>query len=409
MFIGGLMEIKKCEDIQEFVQKIDEIAKAPSSEWQGKTVTKGEPITAKNIEAFFSINAKMLAHYSQNPVLGQSLQALSKRIDKELDKDDAQNISRLFFSNTEKMRLPHAVQRNIMGRIAKDIVQNEPTIKGEFTIEKIRQLQEDTKTHRKQLRDFVKNTSLVAKEWRGFGSDSKASWLNNHPDELKEFTGIQTGNDLVNFLKQHGRELTKLQLFDIRDLSNDHIRDIALFCPKLQSLSLPFSDKITDKAFDHFEKMTNLLSLNTGGAKFTVLDFDKLPKKLENFRGSVLFGVKKLEGSFPDSLRDLTLTGFPAELNKQVEKLIYSLPPQISVLGFSCEGLTEIDLDRLPGEVSMLTLYDAQGLTNVNMTAIPGKLNALTLDKAPAAIYARLKRDLEEASDYRVKIVWQAP
>lgn len=72
----------QCDNIKEFVEKVDQIVEADQVEWQGKKVTFGDPENISNLKDFLASNAKFWAD-SQNPAVGARLLALSGRIKKE--------------------------------------------------------------------------------------------------------------------------------------------------------------------------------------------------------------------------------------------------------------------------------------------------------------------------------------
>lgn len=396
------MEIKKYDDIKEFVEKIDEMANAPSSEWQGKTVTKGEPLTAENIVAFFNANDTMLKHYTKNPVLGQSLEEFSKKIHKELDVEDAQVISKQFLSNIEKMRMPRELHTKIVKDTAEIFVQNKPTRETSGA-----EYKQDRAKHRTELNEFFKSTPLVAKDWKAMTNDAKVVWLNDNPGELSSLTGAQTSDELMAFLKDHGKELTSLLLHDFKDIDDEHIRQIALYCPNLQELDLVSSENITSKSFDYFENMTNLLDLEIRGSKFTEIDFDKLPRKLHTLGALSLTGVKEIKGTAPRSLQSLNIPELPLVPKEQVESLIYNLPANVNYLSVSVRALTEVDLDKLPDRMRSLIFCDPDRITNYKMSKVPQNLNSINIGHGPVSTYEKLAADL--SGKRRVIIVWQRP
>lgn len=392
------MEIKKCEDIKEFIEKIDEMTKASSAEWQGKTVTNEAPLSAENIEAFLNINASFLRHYSHNPTLGQSLEEFSKRFTKELGDEKTLPINKYFLSNIKTMRLPRELHSRLIKDVAKDFVQKEPTYKTSDN------LSEDKAEHKKKFDEFLKDTSLVNKEFKAMTNDAKVIWINSHPMDLQKLTGIKTSDQLMTLLKDHGKGVTNLCLVNFNDLSEDQVGQIALYCPNLEKLDLPDTPTISDKVFDHLEKMDNLIDLTICGSNFTVLSFDKLPKKLEVFGGLYLLNLKQFNGTLPASLKTFDVPDFPLIPKEQVERLLYNLPPRLQVLTICSEALTEVDLDRLPEKVRSLTFCGPFRITNFLLSKIPDKLEYINVSAGPFETYQKLRQDL--ATNRYISIVW---
>lgn len=95
------MKLKKCVDVIEFIQLVDKINRAPSSYWR-KESAKRSFIGPRDLLVFFNQNSRIMNHYRHHAALENSLRALNRKIQRELDEEYAQIIHSRFLHQIEE-------------------------------------------------------------------------------------------------------------------------------------------------------------------------------------------------------------------------------------------------------------------------------------------------------------------
>lgn len=282
----------QCDNIKEFVEKVDQIVEADQVEWQGKKVTFGDPENISNLKDFLASNAKFWAD-SQNPAVGARLLALSGRIKKEAP--EAQELANQCEKHALMANLPREVIQQILGNMA-----------------------EGYRWGREIRRDFHA-TKMVSKEWASLTENAKRDYLNTHTigwDQL-----FKTPAQLIKYAVQCGESLKVFNGFTFFDrysfpapFSHDDYLQIFAACPNLTEVVLAGGGGVIDATLQALcEKCPKLTALSLHETPVTKLP-DQLPLNLEKLQLVNCGFLKTFPSALPPKLETLQLYNTSANL-----------------------------------------------------------------------------------------------